>query len=96
MKPNRRNRRFPMQYAPGISFTDAQLHAIVIAADDLPVEKRATLLERVGGHLKAFAGRAPSDAQVNAALTTAMIGLKQTRAAVVHLDNTLAQSREDR
>ncbi len=76
---NRHNRhRFPSQYLPGISFTDAQLQAIIITADDLPVEKRATLLERVAGHLKAFAGRAPSDAQVNAALKIALVGLRQS------------------
>ncbi len=77
--PNRRNRRrFPSQYVPGVSFTAQQLQIIMTAANQLPPEKRKALLERVAGFLKAFCGRAPSDRDVNAALTAALVGLKQT------------------
>jgi L-aminopeptidase/D-esterase-like protein len=59
------------------ALSDAQLHLVMAAAQLLPFEKRAVVLERVAGHLQLIAARHFSDAEVERAIRAALSGLVQ-------------------
>jgi len=58
-----------------LGLSDAQLKQITTIAVALPVEKRAVLLERVASYCRMRGLYRPDDAEIDAALRSALTGL---------------------
>ena len=61
------------------ALTDAQLEIVMVAAGNLPVEKRGVFLERVAARLRLHGPRF-TDADLGAAIQAALTGLIQSAA----------------